>query len=402
MANSLEQLSLNSQVVVHNSETDLSDKTPLKMTQGATLQQVSDLLLADLDTGVGPIDGQLESYAIGTNALANLDTSAERSNIAIGTDALFSANTQEANIAVGARALYYMDSNAGDCVAIGKEALYQNRNSQNVAVGVYSGRNSFAGQRNVGVGYGALAGNPAGAAAFGNDNTAIGAQALYALQSGGNTNTAVGVRALESVTTALGNVAFGVNAGKGLTTGSANTLVGRYAGEFLTSGSDNVIIGTAAGRFISGTSTPVTGAANSISIGRDTKFANPTPNNQIVIGWNANGVADNTIMLGNGSITNLYCYGALSSPSDISLKENVEELPYGLAEVVNMRPVEYDLKADGRHDIGFIAQEMQQVVPDVVTEMGDGILSIQYAKLVPVLVNAIKELQAEVELLKSK
>jgi hypothetical protein len=107
-------------------------------------------------------------------------------------------------------------------------------------------------------------------------------------------------------------------------------------------------------------------------------------------------------MLGDSLITDLYCYGTLSSPSDIKLKENVEDLPYGLDDVAQMRPVEYDLKSDGRHDIGFIAQEMKQVVPDVVKEMGDGTLSIQYAKLVPVLVNAIKELQAEVELLKSK
>ena len=106
--------------------------------------------------------------------------------------------------------------------------------------------------------------------------------------------------------------------------------------------------------------------------------------------------------LGNDRITELRCYGGLVNPSDERLKKNIENLPYGLSEVERMRPVGYDMKVDDRHEIGFIAQEMQELVPDIVTEGTDEMLGIKYDKLVPVLVNAIKELSEEVKQLKQK
>jgi len=98
--------------------------------------------------------------------------------------------------------------------------------------------------------------------------------------------------------------------------------------------------------------------------------------------------------------------------SDKRLKENIEELPYGLNEVLEMRAVEFDWKKDkvnGKergHDIGFIAQEIEEIVPDVVKEyegLGgkDEFKAVSYQKLVPVLVNAIKELNEEIDLLKA-
>ena len=60
-----------------------------------------------------------------------------------------------------------------------------------------------------------------------------------------------------------------------------------------------------------------------------------------------------------------------------------------------------------KHDIGFIAQDVQKVIPELVNEV-DGLngdeshLAVDYAKLVPVLVNAIKELKNEIEEIKKK
>jgi hypothetical protein len=51
-------------------------------------------------------------------------------------------------------------------------------------------------------------------------------------------------------------------------------------------------------------------------------------------------------------------------------------------------------------DIGLIAQDVQKIVPDVVYTKGDGYLAIRYEKLVPLLIQAIKEQQLQIENLK--
>lgn len=100
-----------------------------------------------------------------------------------------------------------------------------------------------------------------------------------------------------------------------------------------------------------------------------------------------------------------------TTASDKNLKENVEALPYGLEDVMKMRAVEFDWKKDkanGKergHDIGVIAQEMEEVIPEVVKEYEglqgkDNFKAVDYSKLVPVLIKSIQELKAEIEELK--
>jgi hypothetical protein len=55
-----------------------------------------------------------------------------------------------------------------------------------------------------------------------------------------------------------------------------------------------------------------------------------------------------------------------------------------------------------RQDVGVIAQELQRVIPEAVGEREDGILAVKYERIVPLLIEAIKELQTEVELLKAR
>jgi hypothetical protein len=333
--------------------------------------------------------------AVGTSALQN-QTSGQR-NTAIGYQAARTQSTAAQNVAVGAWALE-MNTTGSNNVAIGADAMEQNTTaSTNVAVGYKAFEDNSTSMNNTAVG-GYAANN-----LLGSDNTAIGTWAL----AGGNgatanRNVAIGSYAGNAVTTGVRNIFIGAQgAGQDITTGSYNVMIGYQAAYWQTTSNYNVLIGNQAGTNTSGGSN-VTNLTDCVFIGNETHPSAVTVTNEIAIGNDAIGQGGNTVMLGDALITNLYCYGSLSSPSDIKLKENVEDLPYGLDDVAQMRPVEYDLKVDGRHDIGFIAQEMQEVVPDVVKEMEDGTLSIQYAKLVPVLVNAIKELQAEVELLKSK
>ena len=53
------------------------------------------------------------------------------------------------------------------------------------------------------------------------------------------------------------------------------------------------------------------------------------------------------------------------------------------------------------HDIGFIAQDVQKVIPELVRENEDGLLSMRHQGVTPILVEAIKELKAEIEELKN-
>jgi len=85
--------------------------------------------------------------------------------------------------------------------------------------------------------------------------------------------------------------------------------------------------------------------------------------------------------------------------SDARLKKDVRDLPYGLSEVLKLRPVTYKWK-DGRDDrtkLGVIAQEIQKVLPEVVTtNRTTGMLAVEYQEIVPVAVKAIQEQQATI------
>ena len=96
---------------------------------------------------------------------------------------------------------------------------------------------------------------------------------------------------------------------------------------------------------------------------------------------------------------------AFGSFSDRRLKENIVDLPSQLNNICALRPVEFDYieSEGGGHQIGFIAQEMQEVYPDAVGERGDGMLTVTgWDKTAARLVAAIQEQQAIIEQLKAR
>jgi hypothetical protein len=206
-------------------------------------------------------------------------------------------------------------------------------------------------------------------------HVAFGYQALNS-QTSGNKNTAVGYECLELVTTGDHNTALGYEAGDKVT-GEQNTLIGGSAGSSgtndLTSGDNNTIIGYNA-------------AASSATV-------------------------DNEITLGNSSIATLRCQvTSITALSDKRDKENIQPSNYGLDVVDKLKPVTFDWNTRdgakvGQKDLGFIAQDLQEVDDEnlkLVYDNNPEKLEASYGRLVPVLVKAIQELKAEIELLKSK
>ena len=92
--------------------------------------------------------------------------------------------------------------------------------------------------------------------------------------------------------------------------------------------------------------------------------------------------------------------------SDMNLKENITDMKYGLDTVMQLRGVEYDWKReDMGHDVGVLAQEVESVIPEIVKEH-EGLQgrpkfkAVDYNKLVPVLIESIKELKSQIDELK--
>jgi hypothetical protein len=138
-----------------------------------------------------------------------------------------------------------------------------------------------------------------------------------------------------------------------------------------------------------------------VAIGNSEDVGANNLTNAIAIGYQAYVSTSNTVQLGNNSITTIRGNVSFTTSSDIRLKENITNTKYGLATVLQFRPVDYNLKSNGLRQVGFIAQEMKKLVPEVVTgkegDLAKGeTLGITYANLVPVLTKAIQEQQKQI------
>jgi hypothetical protein len=90
----------------------------------------------------------------------------------------------------------------------------------------------------------------------------------------------------------------------------------------------------------------------------------------------------------------------LNSTSDINLKENIKTVENSLDTLTQLRGVSFDWKETGKGSYGVIAQELEEILPDLVNN-GE-VKSVNYNGLIGVLIEAVKELKGEVEELKKK
>ena len=179
---------------------------------------------------------------------------------------------------------------------------------------------------------------------------------------------------------------------------SGNLLVGT------TSGSAKLVVyGTGSASAPRGAAWIYTTNASDLTYGamRVSKTDNDVTTSQVYIQFDANaGASGNGQINGNGA--NAAAFGSFS---DLRLKENIIDLPSQLNNILALKPKEFDYieSEGGGHQVGFIAQEMQKVYPDVVGERPDGMLTITgWSKTEARLVKAIQEQQALIDSLTTR
>ena len=321
------------------------------------------------------------SYNVAVGLEAGGSIGSGSSNTAIGTGALYSGSGGSYNVALGSYAGQYGGARSYS-TSIGHKASshWQNASagSYSISIGFYAAERLQTAD-NISIGKNAARYNQSGS-----QTVCIGADAMSSASGTGTGNcTAIGFRALYVVT------------------GSENTAVGSSAGESITSGTQNTIIGYNAAH--------ATGSGTRLTTG----------SNNTVIGYNSlpsSSTVSNTITLGNSSITTLRCQvTSITALSDQRDKTNIATSQYGLELVNQLRPVTFDWNTRdgakvGIKDIGFIAQELVEVEDALNAHDTLALtyrdnpekLEASYGRLIPILVKAIQELSAEVEILKNR
>ena len=255
-------------------------------------------------------------------------------------------------------------------------------------IGYAAGRYNSSMNFNVHLGY--AAGNR-GTTAI--KNVAIGAYAMYA-DSGsymtGDNSTSVGHESMYNISSGYNNSGLGYQSFYNLTTGYNNTAIGNNAGDALLTGYHNTFLGNS------------TDASSTSAI------------NQTMIGYAADGQGNNTVTLGNSDVTAIYMAedsgatiyagnatfgGDVTISSDIRLKSNIVSLGSTLPKLLQIDGKSYEMK--GKQKIGVLAQEIQEVFPDLIGEDTEGMLTVNYQGLVPVLINAIKEQEDKISRLEN-
>jgi hypothetical protein len=184
--------------------------------------------------------------------------------------------------------------------------------------------------------------------------------------------------------------------------------------------SGNLLVGTTSGSnrlVVDGTNTVATFTSSSTSTQVQIQAANSSGANSRIYmecpGVNAGGfgyVRSNSRLYAWSSTEDSGPYvvangTSWTTNSDARLKTNVQNLGYGLTSVLALLPKEYEYKIDeGKKCFGFIAQDVVNVIPELVDAPEDSseMMGIEYQAFIPVLVKAIQEQQAIIESLKAR
>jgi len=234
---------------------------------------------------------------------------------------------------------------------------------------------------------------------------AVGVSTFSAGSTGFTPNTATTGAVTLAGTLAIANGGTGAtSAGAALSNlGGLTASNPSYSGT-LTGATGLILVGTTAPTLSTNTFT-VAAAKPALVLGNSTtadsspaltciKFGATNSTSQRYVSFSySSGSGGNGAIAGNGD-----SQATFVTDSDARLKENIVDLPSQLANILALRPVEFDYKATKNHQTGFIAQEVKEVYPDLVSEGGDGYLTLAgLDKNAARLIKAIQELKAIVD-----
>ena len=327
------------------------------------------------------------------------------------------------------------------------------KGKQNVFVGYRAGNEQVEGEHNV------IVGDTSGQFSKGDQNVFIGRRAGRGRpapdNNTGDKNVFIGNKAGHDNTTGTENVFLGLQAGKANTTGEKNTFIGFEAGKANITGEGNIYIGYQAGVQSLGGSPPDDPATRTnnilLRVGDGKLFqlqavppgSCPSPgctlnmiakneyppgNSNVLIGsfslekqeelmsQHSNYLYIHDLIEGNSkekwvsinhSLETDQLYASLNSLSDRRKKKNIRDLKKSLEKINKLRPVQFEWKTDkgieksrrkkDKKSLGFIAQELSSVIPEVVEKDRKGFFTINYPELIPLVVSAFKVFQKQVQ-----
>jgi hypothetical protein len=344
---------------------------------GLEIESASPFMTA-VGSGAGAVNTGVNNVFVGFEA--GNDNTTGTNNTAVGYQALDANTTAIRNTAIGSGALG-ANTTGADNTAVGALALTSNTTgSYNTAVGFAALNDNTTGVNNVAMGCGTPSLTaPLQLNTTGGNNVAMGVGALGRNTTASN-NTAFGYFALEANTTGANNVALGYNALNANTTGNGNVAIGFGAGNEITTGGNNICLGRESGQ-----------------------TGNP---------GGAVTTANDQMCLGNNNIANAFIKVALTVTSDAREKTNIGSVPHGLSFVQQLNPVSYYFRKSRDSDVphgdlryGFLAQDILPLegdTPVIINNKNPDYLSYNGESLVPVLVNAIKELSAKCDSLQAE
>ncbi|MBU0765031.1 MAG: tail fiber domain-containing protein, partial [Bacteroidetes bacterium] len=357
------------------------------------------------------------------------------SNILIGPFAGYSVMNGNQNLLIGINAGLYSNSNRNIC--IGTETGSYSTGTDNVFIGMHSGSNNITGTSNVCVGDSAglnstgsanvFLGNAAGSNETGSDklyieNTSISTPLIYGdfasdfITINGNLNVA------DTYFHIVNNPGTGSIPTNYCFQGAAASTSKQYAFSIY-----DALWVTDKAFFDESVDIDVTGTALTVA-GNEALWFDGT-----YYSWGYGGTynyfADKVgigltspyykLELPNNSSVTAGCGRAYAwnTYSDARVKKNQETMKYGLSELLRLQPKKYDhytsefsdgklrLSKEYSKTIGLIAQEVYEIIPEAVERPADentDLWSLDYEKLIPVLINGIKEQQTEIEKLKEE
>lgn len=307
----------------------------------------------------------------------------------------------------------------------GASSLLHTYGTRNTFCGVGAGNFTLSGTDNVGFGSGVMP-----SITTGENNVGVGPGALFSIIQGAR-NTALGSRALNIVTSGSDNVIIGNGAGIGIVVNNANVIIGSEAGQAANADS-NVFIGYTCAQVCQG--------SGNVAIGINALINNAAGNQNVIIGSAAgqaytnlenfnicirnDGVVGETgaIRIGDSLSTNLTFIQGISGTtvtgtavlcsatgqlgtvvSSRRYKENIKDMENFSSRIMNLSPKTFNYKKiPDQIKPGLIAEEVEEIIPELVFYKNGEPESVHYEELPVLLLNELQKLSRRVFILESQ